>query len=633
VYRERTYTPGVYATAAQRIVEAYRERGYLDATVSTPVVARVETPSGPRLDVTFHVTEGPCSLIEEITFTGNRAQPSAALAEALGLRLGVPVSYRGLGDARVRLADWYHERGYAFASVEPAVERSPDHTRARVRVVVHEGPRVRIGRVEVRGNAVTRESVVRTRLALREGDAFSLSALRTSQRQLYELGVFTSVNVGLLDGDIEATVKTLLVQVVEDRRFSLEVRGGFSFGQGARAAVEAALINIGGVGMSLTVRPEVGYLLALPFVAPEPPTGINVGAWDAERLTGRAPLSLGFPHIPGLGPRFSASVDLVASRQLQPWSYSLVTLGLGGTLTWRPISRLSLSFTGELQRIDVGLFGQGSIDETLRRIYEDCINEGVPMTTCNQRRLAQRQNLLRYEPGRSDLAAARVGIVWDGRDNPLTPRSGFYASLTTELLSLLSFDQAASALRPADTTLHMEGRITGYIPVGSVVVAMSARAGRNFTLGGADRTHPSRLFWLGGANSMRGWTQNQLLPQDTIDEARAAPPELRDSVLAGVQGGEFYLNAVLDIRVPLGLCVLAGVCVELGFFADVGNVWRRAPSEVADWFNLRVSPGAGLRFTSPVGIIAFDFGLALPYYAELGESVFQTMQFYLGNTL
>ena len=627
-----TYTPGAYATAAARIVDAYRERGYLDAAVATPVVARADTRDGPRLTVTFRITEGPRTWVEELAFEGNRTQPSAVVAEVWAMRLGVPVSHRDIGEARLRLADWYHEQGYAFARVEPEVERSPDHGRARVRVVVHEGPRVRIGRIEIRGNRVTRDFVVRSRLDLHEGDTFSLSALRTSQRQLYELGVFSNVNVGLDDGDLEAPVKTLLVRVVEERRVSLELRAGFSLGQGGRLGAEFTWLNLGGVSMNLSVRPELGYLFAIPIVAPTPPDAFNVDDWDVTRVTGRFPVSLAFPYLPGFGSRFRASLDAAVSRVLQPWSYDLLTAGIGGTLTWRPVQRLSFSWTTELQRINVGLFGADTIQSSLQRLFDSCLSAGSSRATCEQQRLQQRQSLLRYAPGVSDLLAVRLGAVWDGRDNPLTPRSGFYASITGELLRLLGFQSDSAAESPSDTTLHVEARVTGYIPlpVLDMVLALSARGGRNITLAGSANTHPSRLFWLGGAGSMRGWTQNQLLPQDTVDAiVRASTNAAREAALASAQGGEFYLNAVADLRVPLSFL---SSNIAFGAFLDVGNVWR-TPPPLADWFRLRYSPGFGLRYISPVGIIALDFGFVLAPVEVAGESAFQTVQFYLGNTL
>lgn len=627
---ERTYDAAVYAGAAQRIVEAYRERGYLDATVATPVVGRVRSGDGERLEVTFRVTEGARSFIDELVFDGNRTQPSARLAEVWGMPLGVPVSNRELGEARVRLADWYRERGHAFARVEVEVERSPDHTRARIRARLHEGPRVRIRRVEVRGARAVLPALVRARLALAEGDTFSLSALRASQRQLYELGIFSAVNVGLEDGDAEAAEKTLLVRVVEERRVGLELRAGFSLGQGGRLGLEFTALDLFGLAMNLSVRPEAGYLFDVPLVAPTPPNGVPVDPWDPQRLTGRFPVSLAFPYVPGLGPRFGASIDGVLSRVLQPWSYELVTLGVGGTLTWRPVDRFALSWTTELQQINVGLLGAGSVQALLRQIYQECLAEGSLPGTCEQRRLAQQQNLLRYAAGVSDLLAVRVGAVWDGRDNPLTPRSGFYASATSEILYLLGF--RGSEAPPSTTTLHLEGRVTGYVPVPvfGMVLSLSGRAGRNVSLSGDGNSHPSRLFWLGGASSMRAWLQNQLLPRETILAAQGARTAAdRESALAAAQGGEFYLNIVADLRVPLSFL---SPKLELGLFADLGNVWQRPPG-LDEWVKLRVAPGVGLRGVLPVGIIALDVGFVLDPVAAARESVVQTVQFYLGNTL
>ncbi|MFO0601952.1 MAG: POTRA domain-containing protein [Polyangiales bacterium] len=622
---ERTFDPAVYAAASQRIVEAYRERGYLDAAVATPLAARVGPAGNQGMEVTFRVTEGPRSWLEELVFEGDLTQPSARLAGVWGLPLGVPVSNRELGEARVRLADWYREQGHAFARVEPEVERSPDHTRARVRVVVHEGPRVRVRRVEVRGARTVLPSVVRARLALAEGDVFSLSALRASQRQLYELGIFSAVNVGLEDGDVEAAEKTLLVRVVEERRVGLELRAGFSLGQGGRVGLEFAALDLFGLAMNLAVRPEGGYLFDIPVVAPTPPDGIYIDTWDVQRLTGRLPVSLGFPYVPGLGPRFGASLDAAVSRTLQPWSYELVTLGVGGTLTWRPVDRLSLSWTTEVQRINVGILGADSVSALLRRLLGSC-GMGV-MDDCNRFNSFQ-QGLRRYAAGVSDLVATRLGVVWDGRDNPLTPRSGLYASLTSELLYLLGFEGVE---RPSDATLHVEGRATGYVPlpVLNMVLTLSGRAGRNVSLTDDRSSHPSRLFWLGGASSMRAWRQSQLAPRETIEAARAAAPADRAILVATAPGGEFYINLVADLRVPLAFI---SPKVELGAFVDVGNVWQHPPA-FADWWRLRVAPGVGLRGVLPVGIIALDVGFVVDPVEEAGESVFQTVQFYLGNTL
>jgi outer membrane protein assembly factor BamA len=86
---------------------------------------------------------------------------------------------------------------------------------------------------------------------------------------------------------------------------------------------------------------------------------------------------------------------------------------------------------------------------------------------------------------------------------------------------------------------------------------------------------------------------------------------------------------VLDLRVPLGVCVTNGVCLALGLFCDVGNLWSRPPGLDA-LYRARFSPGFGLRTTSPFGIISLDVGFNPLYRAYIQEQLW-ALQFSLGS--
>jgi outer membrane protein assembly factor BamA len=641
--RERTYTAAAYSTAAQRLVQRYRDSGYLDATVEVAPVTRVPAAqsAAPALDVTFRVTEGTQTFLEELTFEGNRAQSSASLSGIWDMRLGVALSYRAIEEARVRLTDHFREEGYAFARVEPAIVRSADHTRARVEVSVHEGPRVRVGHIDVRGNEDTLESVVRGRLAFTEGDIYRVSALRTSQRRLGELGVFAGINIGFEDPDVEAPVKTVVVQLIEQLPQNLEIRGGFSLGQGLRAGLEYGYLNLLGRAMNFSLRAQGGLLIPIEALTPTFPVDVST----SDLLTASVTPSLSFPHIAPLGPRFSATLDGVLARSLQPPSFALTTFGGGASITFRPVPSLSFTLTGEVQRIATQLFGADSIEALLRNRYDACyaeqmvINPGNPdrwLSVCNTQQDTLSSQLRGIQAGSSLLGALRVGVAYDQRDSALTPTRGYYLSLTTELLNVFAF--ARTSRNEPDTlsrlTVHAEARATGYIPLpfGGWVLMVSGRVGQNFQLDDRPnaRTHPSRLFFLGGANSMRGWLQNQLVPQDKVDEVRnVADAQERRVRLAQALGGELMLNFIVDLRIPTGLCG-GGFCLALGAFLDVGNTWRD-PTTLMSSFNLRYSPGVGLRVTSPFGIIAFDVGFN-PAYEPLVREDWWQVQFSLGST-
>ena len=154
-----TWVRSAWDDAATAVEALYRDRGYLDARATVARVTERPDPEcvdgvrrrgepawrfrcGPRLAVELQVEEGAATVLDELVFDGNRVVPSATLAEQAEVRLGVPISYRALEEARGRLTDYLREEGYAFARAEPVVERSPDHRRARVRMEVREGARI-----------------------------------------------------------------------------------------------------------------------------------------------------------------------------------------------------------------------------------------------------------------------------------------------------------------------------------------------------------------------------------------------------------------------------------------------------------------------------------------------------------
>ncbi len=71
----------------------------------------------------------------------------------------------------------------------------------------------------------------------------------------------------------------------------------------------------------------------------------------------------------------------------------------------------------------------------------------------------------------------------------------------------------------------------------------------------------------------------------------------------GSRGGDLYLNPRVELRLPL-----AG-SLETALFLDAGNVWVDPTN--FDPLRLRYAAGSGLRLATPIGPLAFDYGINL----------------------
>jgi outer membrane protein assembly factor BamA len=176
--------------------------------------------------------------------------------------------------------------------------------------------------------------------------------------------------------------------------------------------------------------------------------------------------------------------------------------------------------------------------------------------------------------------------------------------------------------------LKVTGTLSGYLPVGGgSTLALSARAGRVFPLDPASRTIVPRRFFLGGASTMRGWAEEEMIEEDVrgaiAAEARACLVSLTDpactqrgrEVAAGgsavSEGGEAFVLFKAEVRVPLK------GSLEAGFFADVGNLWLNP--HAVDLTALRADLGIGLRFVTPIGPAALDVGFNVTRDDDLNE--------------
>lgn len=185
----------------------------------------------------------------------------------------------------------------------------------------------------------------------------------------------------------------------------------------------------------------------------------------------------------------------------------------------------------------------------------------------------------------SNLLYAEAGISHDGTDSLFRPTRGSTVNLAHQVgLPFLGGEygyQRTTLL----VTRYVEVR-EGWILAGKIL------PGVIFGYGGENDRVPlfQRLF-AGGASSVRGYERRQLGPKD--DPASFGQERDPEPV-----GGRALFETSLELRFPLR-GNLTGAA-----FVDAGNVWSH-PDEMS-FGDLKYTPGAGVRYATPVGPIRLD---------------------------
>jgi outer membrane protein assembly factor BamA len=609
----------------------------LDPAVSCSVDPARGVTCDSRLSIRIPTKLGPRTTLYDLAFTGARSIEERQLAIVADLALGQPANVLKLDEARRRIVDAYKEEGFAYADVKYTLDESLDHTRARATFAIHEGDRVIVKRIVIRGNDVTNTNVIKRRVALLVGEPYRTSLVRKTQERIATLNVFSSVDLALEEAYVPQAEKTVIITVVEHASQYVEVRPGLSTGEGVRFALEYGHRNLGGDAIALSLRIQLSYipdfLILDPQVRENYDRAFGYPAFD-KRLATRSTVTLAFPEI-GLGPLVRAAIDGVFVRDLER-DFALTKEAGIVSFFYRPFKQLQFSIAPDIESNNVLIFDAGTISQYLQQQAQQA--QGVN---------ADLARLLRLPTGESLAVAQRFLATWDRRDNSFNAHKGTYESFGVEHIdwNALGPPQCPTSSRSnyqrlyygaegwtslANTTVVVPGpcdlsqghtlRFTEtfavYLPITKkITLAGEIRLGVNVQLvnNPLESTYPDRLFFMGGIDSMRGWLQDTFVPQDYADQIQhdfkkaSSDPTKFTIAQVALRGGNLMVNPRLELRIPVY------TPFETVVFFDTGDTWADAtyPFTSGFHFALRTSVGTGLRLQTPIGPVVFDYGVNL----------------------
>jgi outer membrane protein insertion porin family len=233
---------------AERVAAFYQNRGFLEAKVGEPVVEQQED----ELFVTFPIDEGPRFRVGTVDIEGDLIKSKEELIAELKIRDEEYLNRQVLRDDVTRLVDLYGEQGYAFAEINPRVNKASDDNRVDVVLRVDKGAMASINRVEIQGNTRTRDNVIRRDLKVEEGGRFDSKAIRTSTQKLKRLGFFEEVTVTPKPTMTENQMD-VVVDVKEKSTGSFQIGAGYSSSENVLFMGEISEDNIFGTGNKLSL--------------------------------------------------------------------------------------------------------------------------------------------------------------------------------------------------------------------------------------------------------------------------------------------------------------------------------------------------------------------------------------------
>jgi outer membrane protein insertion porin family len=546
----------------------YQSQGFLDARI-TPRFNYYYQDLPQHLFVTLEVQEGERTMVGKVEIQGVTDEERKALMSRLANQTGLFYSPENEQKDRDSMLRYFTNRGYSHARV--ATTSSPagqDHL-MNVEYQVNPGNQEKIERVVLLGNRHTREGVVRRELTFGPNQPINESALLESQRKLYDLGLFNQVQIAPQNPQTQETEKSVLVSMEEAPRWTVGYGGGVEVqrlgsnepqGQlkaSPRVSLDVSRIGLGGRNQMLSLRSRFSTL----------DRGADISYYIPR-----------FPKRRDISVRFSGNIDS---------------------------SRNVLTFTARRKEASVVVEKRWSQTTFLSARYSFRKVQALDLSN----RISANQIPLASRPAKIGMFA--LSYVNDHRDNPIDPTRGSY-SVVDAGVSWSGLGSEANFLR-LSTQNATYYRLTPFLVFArNTRLAIESPYGRlrQVTVTQPDGsqqvvlTHEIPLperFFLGGSDSLRGFSINQAGPRDP----QTGFP---------IGGNALFLNS-LELRFSFAQDRLGVV-----LFHDMGNVYstiRRmrllkfSQNSPTDFDYTVHAVGLGFLYKTPVGPLRFDVGYAL----------------------
>ncbi|WP_439648392.1 outer membrane protein assembly factor BamA [Croceibacterium aestuarii] len=222
-----SYDPDRMAYDQQLLRQFYLTNGYAEFRVVSAVAEL--TPDKKNFIITYVVEEGPRYKFGDVKVESEiRDFDSSLMTKSLPMKEGEWYNAKLVEDTVDQLQETAGAYGYAFADVRPKpVPNRETHT-MDVTFNIGEAQRTYVERIDVNGNTLTQDKVIRREFRLAEGDAFNSLAVKRTTNRINGLGYFQeNFEVEQVDGSAPDRI-VLEANVQEQATGQLSLSAGFS---------------------------------------------------------------------------------------------------------------------------------------------------------------------------------------------------------------------------------------------------------------------------------------------------------------------------------------------------------------------------------------------------------------------
>ncbi len=287
-----------------KLTAYYFNNGFINSQVGEPEI----TIDKKGIYIKIKIKEGKRFKVDKVEISGDLLEkPKAVLLKFLKTKKGDNYNREAIMKDIDFLTQTCNDEGYANADINPKINTRENEQLVDVDFQITKGELVYINHINISGNTITRDKVIRRQLEVVEGDLYSSSKLRSSYANLNKLRYFEEVDFQTEKGPDKSKMD-INIRVKEKSTGMFMVGAGYSAADQAVVMAQITQQNFLGYGQILSLKGSLGANtnnIDLSFTEPwlfDLPLWSQATIWkykknyDSYSLDSRgAGLTLGYP--------------------------------------------------------------------------------------------------------------------------------------------------------------------------------------------------------------------------------------------------------------------------------------------------------------------------------------------------
>ena len=601
----------------QRILSLYRNEGSLSTTVKPNIISLDQN----RVDIVFEINEGENTVINSITFNGNKNFSDRRLRDTIITRQTRWYSILSSNDKydpqqiqvdENLLRKFYKDNGYADVSIEPAVAQL-DREKDGFNIIfsIDEGKKYVYGDIEISSNISEIDiDIIKIGLKIEEGDVYSAGKIENTIKIINKLVIeqgfpFTETfpevdrventnNLSVLFRINQADKKYVDRIIIRGNertldkviRRNIRLAEGDAYVSSLLARSKTLITNLGffaKVDLTENSTAKQGTTDIIVDVQETSTGELSFGGGYSSQVGGLLNIGVSERNFMGKGQRISLVSKFSEREADYTFSFSEPyflnrDLYASTNLYNNKIDYKESSY--ELSRQGFNLSGNFTLDEFIRQSlrYSLEVRELTPRSGASASIIS--------EKGETVLSELSTSINIDTTDNRNMPTEGYSLAIASSFAGLGGDKEF----------LRINNNANYYKSFNEESIILNLGYDAGVIIGLDQDILISDRYFLGG-NSFRGFDQSGLGPRDSSNS---------DSL-----GGNLFYTGSIKASFGIGLPPELGV--KGNWFATAGSLTGIDKSSVSynDDASIRLSSGVGISWNSPFGPISVIFSQAI----------------------